>query len=223
MPSQSLKERAEAVQARGIFLGGPLRKFETVGRNQLSILLRNGLNPDSKVLDSGCGCLRGGYWLIHFLQPGGYYGIEPSQEMLDIGKELIVTPALIEQKQPRFDMNPDLDFQVFDSQFDFIIARSIWTHASPLQIAKMLDEFIATTGPDGVLLTSIKPCPWYRRQYRGDAWVGATVVEPQEGTVLYRFSWIARICQERGLTATRLDTEYGQLWLRITRADAAEA
>ena len=51
----TLLERAQTLEANGVFLGGPIRKFEPVGRNQLSILLRTGLNLDSKVLDVGCG------------------------------------------------------------------------------------------------------------------------------------------------------------------------
>jgi hypothetical protein len=56
-----------------------------VGRNQLSILLRNGLIFDSRVLDVGCGVLRAGYWLIHFLDPDCYFGIEPNRVILTAG------------------------------------------------------------------------------------------------------------------------------------------
>ena len=50
------------------FLGVPLEHFESGGREQLTYLLRAGLNPHSKVCDVGCGVLRAGYWLIHFLE-----------------------------------------------------------------------------------------------------------------------------------------------------------
>lgn len=213
-----LIERARAVQAAGVFLGGPLRKFETVGRNQLSILLRNGLNLDSRVLDVGCGALRAGYWLIHFLDPDCYFGIEPNRSMLDAGREMIVTSAVLASKRPRFDHNDRFDFGAFGGQFDFVIARSIWTHTSAGQLVTMLDQFVANA-PDGVLLASIKPCPWYARQYGGDTWVGQSHESGDGGTVRFRFSWIAARCRERGLGATRLDHEYGQTWLRICRRE----
>ena len=211
----SLRERAERLQSAGVFLGGPLRKFETVGRNQLSILLRNGLNLDSKVLDVGCGCLRAGYWIMQFLQPGCYCGIEPNRDMLEAGKAVIVGPDVLDAKQPRFSNNADFDFEVFGERFDFVIARSIWTHASPGQIETMLDQFVKTRTPDGVLLASIKECPWYRRQYAGDAWVGKSDTSEEGGIVRYRFRWIRRICADRGLNATRLQNEHGQVWVRI--------
>jgi len=212
--SLSVMKRAQLVEESGIFLGGPLRKFESVGRNQLSILLRNGLNFDSRVLDVGCGVLRAGYWLIRFLEPGRYFGIEPNQAMLEAGKNIIVTPEVLAAKQPSFDGNDRFDFGVFGTTFDFVIARSIWTHASPAQIETMLDQFQATA-PRGVMLASIKECPWYRRQYRGTAWVGMSHESSQGGTVKYRFSWIASLCRRRGLEASKLDREHGQTWIRV--------
>ena len=74
-----LQKKAEELSST-IFLGGPTKFIEIVGRLQLIILLKEGLYPDSKVLDIGCGCLRGGYWLIHFLNPNCYFGIEPKYQ-----------------------------------------------------------------------------------------------------------------------------------------------
>lgn len=212
----TLRERAEALQADGVFLGGPIRKFEVVGRNQLSILLRNGLNFDSRVLDVGCGALRAGYWLIRFLEPDRYFGIEPNRAMLEAGRDRIVTPSVVAAKRPRFDHNDRFDFSVFGTEFDFVIARSIWTHTSPDQLITMLQQF-AASAPRGVLLASIKECPWYRRQYRGGGWVGKSHESSEGGTVAYRFSWIAAQCRRLGLEAHRLEREYGQTWVRVSQ------
>lgn len=214
----TLIQRAELIEAEGIFLGGPIRKFETVGRNQLSILLRHGLNVDSNVLDVGCGALRAGYWIIHFLEPHCYFGIEPNASMLEAGKNVIVTQSVIDAKQPQFSNNGDFDFHIFDNQFDFVIARSIWTHASPAQIEKMLDEFIEVTPSSGTFLTSIKPAHWYQRQYSGSSWVGKSDTSDEGGIVRYRFSWIKKICKQKGLVAEQQQKEFGQTWIKITKA-----
>ncbi len=214
--SLTLRQRAEALQADGVFLGGPLRKFEVVGRNQLSILLRNGLNFDSRVLDVGCGALRAGYWLIRFLEPGCYFGIEPNRTMLEAGCTRIVTAPVLAAKRPRFDHNDRFDFSVFDTEFDFVIARSIWTHTSPAQLVTMLEQF-AATAPTGVMLASIKECPWYRRQHQGEGWVGKSHASDAGGTVAYRFSWLAEQCRRLGLEAHRLEREYGQTWIRVSQ------
>jgi len=90
----------------------PIDGFENAGRQQFILLLMSGLMPASKVVDIGCGVLRAGYWLIHFLDPHCYYGIEPSKERIDAGLT-ILEPATQEIKQPRFDLNADFDTGVF--------------------------------------------------------------------------------------------------------------
>ncbi len=96
----TLLERARELQARGIFLGGPPSRFEIAGRKLLMTLLSEGLVPSSRVLDIGCGCLRGGYWLIHFLDEGRYFGIEPNTTMVEAGMSVLLEPGLKESKRP---------------------------------------------------------------------------------------------------------------------------
>jgi cyclopropane fatty-acyl-phospholipid synthase-like methyltransferase len=216
----TLLERAKQLE-KEVFLGGPLQLFETAGRMQLQILLKEGLYPDSKVLDIGCGCLRGGYWLIHFLDPGCYFGIEPERGMLEAGMQSILEPGLMDLKRPRFDDNPDFDFSVFGQRFDFLMARSIWTHASKSQIGTMLDGFIRHSKPGGVFLTSYKRASWLRRDVSQEArWVGKSHESDLPGIVSHSFRWIQRECHKRGLFAEEINEETfrlgNQRWLKIS-------
>jgi SAM-dependent methyltransferase len=162
----SLQERSERL-AQTRFLGGPKRDFERVGRMGLEMLLAEGLTPSSRVLDVGCGALRLGYWLMRFLDPGCYFGIEPQQEMLAMGLEQIVEPEVVQRAESRFASNDDFDFSVFDERFDFVVARSIWTHASRAQISKMLASFAETSSPTGVFMASYYPAgAWFEVGHR---------------------------------------------------------
>ena len=109
----------------GTFLGGPLKSFELAGNCQLGILLHFGLTPESKVLDVGCGCLRGGRKIIPELNEACYFGIEPNKSMLKDGIEISLDPDVVLDKKPRFDTNAEWNFGVFNTKFDFVIARSI--------------------------------------------------------------------------------------------------
>ena len=100
-----------------------------------------GLTPESKVLDVGCGCLRGGRKIIPELNEACYFGIEPNKSMLKDGMEISLDPDVVLAKKPRFDTNAEWNFGVFNTKFDFVIARSIWSHASKSDIRKMLEEF----------------------------------------------------------------------------------
>lgn len=197
-----------------MFTGGPASLFESVGRASTISMIEHGLYPDSSVLDIGCGSLRLGYWLINFLQPGCYHGIEPENARVRWGLNYLVGPDVAEAKRPRFDDNVDLDFAVFDRNFDFFVARSIWTHAARRHIVTMLDGFRACAAPDAVFLASYVPTT-DGTGYEGDEWVGMPLVE-------HSFAWIAAECEHRGLAAREVPVEInGQVWVRVEHAAAA--
>lgn len=217
-------ERAKQIAAEGIFLGGKQERFEIAGRTLFITLLSEGLLPGSRVLDIGCGCLRGGYWLIHFLEKGCYFGIEPNQEMVNAGLKYLLEPGLMELKQPRFDHNADFNFGIFKEKFDFLVALSIWTHAAKPEIQAMLDGFVAHASPAGVFITSYYPATLFKKDYKGENWIGpGNPVQPR-GMVRHSRAWIQAECEKRGLVAEEINEKafkyWNQTWLRVTRKSA---
>jgi len=216
---KTLIERAKRIQAEGIFLGGKLENFEIAGRKLMITLLSEGLTPSSKVLDIGCGCLRGGYWLIHFLDKGCYFGIEPNTKMLDAGLRLLLEPGLINIKQPRFHHNSDFDFTVFKERFDFLVALSIWTHISKSQIQTMLAGFVNTAKADGIFITSYYNATLFKPDYKGLIPIGTGFHSNTLGFVHHRFDWIRSECKKKGLEAKEIKEKafkyWNQTWVRI--------
>jgi len=215
-----LQERAEALGEQA-FLGFAARDFETGGREQFIYMLSAGLNPDSKVVDLGCGVLRAGYWLIHFLNPGCYCGIEPHAGRLEMGVGNILEPGVLDAKRPRFDANTHFDTSVFGEKFDFFLAYSIWTHASKRQIRLTLDSFLRDSTDSGVFLTSYLPAGWKRPDYEGDEWYGTSHESEVRGCIYHSLRWIKGECDGRGLAVSELgrDKTYGQSWLEIKRRE----
>jgi len=214
----TLQKKAE-IYGEKRFLGVPVRDFERAGREQLGYLQAAGMRPSSKVVDLGCGILRGGYWLIHFLDPGNYHGIEPHKERLEIGIHGILEPETLELKRPRFDTNPRFDTSVFGEKFDFFLAYSVWTHASKLQIQTTLESFLRDSTDGGVFMTTYLPTSWRHRDYRGDKWYGTSHESDVPGCIYHSRHWIHVACDSRGLTVLDLgrDKVHGQSWLQIAR------
>lgn len=213
----TIQKKGEFI-SKEIFNGGPVHKFSLIGRLYLITLLKIGLTPEAKVLDIGCGALRGGYWLIHFLNPGNYYGIEPNQEMVEVGKRILFSKEILDYKSPAFDHNFDFNLSVFNVKFDFMIARSIWTHTSKAQICKILDEFNINTTQKGVLLASYLKPFFENQEYKGSKWVGKSHDSNTEGIVFHSFSWIKSECEVRNLTAKELTFDYvAQIWIHISK------
>jgi|TARA_B110000116_G_scaffold61012_1_gene52186 SAM-dependent methyltransferase len=206
--------------ANGTFIGGPPDLFDIAGDCQLGILKHFGMSSESKVLDIGCGCLRGGRKVIPELNSGCYFGIEPNKEMLEAGLEVCIDSSVVSEKMPSFDNNADFNFGIFESKFDFVMARSIWTHASKNNIAKMLDEFIEWREPGAKFVTS------YHRaripilgEYHGTSWVGKSHESDEGGVVRHSLRRIKGLCAERGLTVREFVDErfdFGtQIWLIV--------
>jgi len=218
-PTQSLQERGEALYQVTTQIGCGVRRFEKTGRAQLEALIRHGLNPWDKLLDIGCGALCGGYWMINFLHPGCYFGVEPNTFMFNAGVEHLVEPGLFEEKQPKFQHNDQYDFSGFGETFDYFHAHSIWTHAPKKDIEKMLDGFVQFTRPGARFLTSFKPPHLFRPDYKGDTWIGRSHESDDAGICRHRFKWIQQACAARNLDVELLKGEkiHKQKWILIRR------
>jgi hypothetical protein len=213
-----IQQRSQVMIARNGFLGVPRETFSEGGRLQFERLVSNGMNPESVLLDLGCGCLRGGCWMIEYLNPGCYHGIEPARNRVDLGLKYLVPSRTFRRRSPRLDFNPDFDTSVFGVTFDFFNATSIWTHACKRQIQTMLDGFVAHTGPGAVFLTSYLPPTSDADEYFGDMWVGTSHESDVSGVVRHSLSWINKQCASRELAVRELpgvDCD-SQCWLRIT-------
>lgn len=213
---ESLEQIAKHIaKETGGFTGGPVEAFGMVGQHALESLKQNGLRPDHRVLDVGCGALRLGYWLIRYLDPDRYFGLDPFRSYVDAGLKYAIGPELEAEKRPRFTFNGDFDFSPFGVKFDFVVARSIFSHASPRLIGLALDSFRDNAAEDGIMLAS------YRLGVKEDETVETTESEDW-GWRLYSAAYLSKLVTERGLFADNFGKRFnGQVWLRVSRKPLA--
>jgi ubiquinone/menaquinone biosynthesis C-methylase UbiE len=117
-------------------------RWLALGQMQFDYLLEHGLRPGHRMLDIGCGNLRGGWRFIDYLGTGNYYGIDISPDILIAAKKTLVEREL-QDKLPHLTLTGDLtlDFLPGD-HFDVVHAHSVFSH-SPLQV---IDECLAHVG-----------------------------------------------------------------------------
>lgn len=156
------------IQREAPYTEGVVQSFEVVGRDTIITLLQNGLRPDHNVLDFGCGALHLGYWLVRLVDRDRYYAIEPNVSMLEAGKKYSLGTELIHDKQPQFSTNNECDFSVFGVKFDFVVARSIFTHAAPGLLRNSLRSFQANSNHNAVMLASYWPLNYSKSGENGD-------------------------------------------------------
>ena len=146
---------------------GPPEDFEVIGKAQFEHLNHWGLAANHYLLDIGCGCLRGGQFAIKALEPGHYYGLEPNEWLIAEGIKNELGTQLFELKRPVFNHNTDFTLSVFDRQFDYLMAQSIFSHTSQAQMRKVISEAAQVMHEKSIFLAT------YRRgetDYAGAEW-----------------------------------------------------
>src|SRR5206468_5029889 len=159
---------------------------------------------------------------------GCYYGIEPDHNHLQAGKDVTVGPELIALKKPTFSDDSNFDLSVFGVKFDFIVARSIFTHFTPAAIKKVLASLPASLQQDGTFLASYWPDKddqvggdWSKRIKVRDLLVGEALDErPAESgiNVSYSARTLIGLAKECGVYAKRLEQPISgsQPWIKFT-------
>lgn len=188
---------------------GPPEKYDLVAAVQFNLLTCLGLREFHFLLDIGCGSLRAGRLFIPYLLPGHYFGIEPEQWLIEEGIKNELGADILRAKRPVFSHDLDFDCTKFNQKFDFILAQSIFSHASASQIRKCLSEVEKCMQPGGIIAaTFVKGT----EDYRADTWVYPDCVS-------YTLEYMMQLAAEVGLTAEPVDWPHpnGQTWIRVTR------
>jgi SAM-dependent methyltransferase len=124
-----------------------------IGEGQLDFLKRKGLQRSDRLLEIGCGDLRGGRYIIRYLAPENYTGIDISSAAINRAREVVGQEDLAE-KHPTLVVNDDLRFDEFDRQFDVIFAHSVFTHLAESHIQECFENINRVLSGDGVFYSS---------------------------------------------------------------------
>lgn len=137
-----------------IFIGG---MWDELGKLQFDFLRSRGLEPDMRLIDIGCGCLRAGVHLISYLDAGHYFGTDISQDLLDAGYDRELAPLGLTGKLPRENLRADGEFDIaqFGVRFDFALAQSVFTHLPFNHLKLCLARAASAIAPGGKLCASL--------------------------------------------------------------------
>jgi cyclopropane fatty-acyl-phospholipid synthase-like methyltransferase len=106
-------------------------QFDEHRRFQIEMLKAQGLKPDHRFLELGCGPLTAALPLIKYLDAGNYVGVDIRSSVLDMGWREI-GKAELSKKNPRLIFSNCLGDDVLqrNDQFDFIYSFSVLYHLS---------------------------------------------------------------------------------------------
>ena len=116
----------EGQDHRGV-IGG---LWEEIGQLQFSYIKAQGLKPNHRLLDIGCGSFRGGTHFVPYLDADRYFGFDINRSLIDAGIAHEVSDLDRENK-----INPDnfyagdnFEFPSHWKDIDFALSVSLFTH-----------------------------------------------------------------------------------------------
>ena len=134
---------------------GPGELYELIGAHQFCVMIKLGLRDHHRLLDLGCGSLRGGKYFINYLGKGNYTGIEPDIDLVAAGVEHELTGEVLALKRPTFHYWDDFLWAerlegMYGLKFDFVLAQSILTHAGRGLVDQIAEDAYLSLVPGGV-------------------------------------------------------------------------
>jgi SAM-dependent methyltransferase len=135
---------------QSLFVGSSNEHAMLEGFNFYSAILKyldrvgKPLNPESKVLDFGCGWGRYMRYFYRDVLHKNLYGVDPWHLAIDTCRETGVHGQLME-----IDLLPPTIFA--DNTFDLVFAYSVFSHLSPMASEKWIAEITRLLKPGGVV------------------------------------------------------------------------
>ena len=195
---------------------GPPALYDYLGAAQFRLLTMLGLREEHRLLDFGCGSLRAGRLFIPWLLPGRYFGVEPNRWLIDDAVRLELGADLIRLRGPRFDYNDRMQMDVFGTDFDMILAQSVFSHAGHDLFLTGLQQMAKTLAPQGQALFTLMETgsPATARLPDGmdtEGWV-------YPGCTRFTADEVAALADRAGLSVEPLDWFHpSQRWFRAVR------
>jgi len=164
-----------------------------VGTAQFQFLRKHGLEPSHRLLDIGCGDLRGGQHAIDYLESEHYTGIDISAAA--IGRAVTLADSEFPEQRPRLFVNDDLRFREFDREFDVILAQSVFTHLPREYVRECLEHVDRVLAAGGVFYATFFDADHYHSV--------PSLRTSGSDSVRYPFGDLASMADQAGLRAER--------------------
>jgi cyclopropane fatty-acyl-phospholipid synthase-like methyltransferase len=195
--------------------------WDAIGRLQFEFVRDRGLKPAQRLLDVGCGPLRGGLHFIDYLDPGNYYGIDINRSRVEAGY-LELRNAGLDGRDAHLAVIGDFDAGEFGVDFDSVIAISLFTHLFANHVVRCMKQSARLMKPSASFYATYFEAP--ESAYLFDlGHPGGIVSHFDADPFHYSFEEISQMAATAGLIARPIGFwghPRGQAIVELVREDA---
>jgi cyclopropane fatty-acyl-phospholipid synthase-like methyltransferase len=137
------------------FVGG---MWEEIGSLQFEFLKKAGLMPGHRLMDIGCGCLRGGIHFVPYLEKRCYFGMDINTSLIEAGKKELQKLGCLD-KEPTLWVSDQFEVGQGGVQFDYALAISVFTHLYTNHIGLCLKKVKDALAPKGKFYATFFQAP----------------------------------------------------------------
>lgn len=120
--------------------------WEEIGALQLAFMQARGLAVSDRLLDMGCGALRGGIHFVRFLEPARYHGLDINASLIEAGRRELAEAGLA-GREARLMVDDGFAASRFGVRFDAALAVSLFSHLPVNKIVRCLVEVARVLAP----------------------------------------------------------------------------
>ena len=128
-----------------------------VGKEFLTFLKDEGLQPEHQLLDYGCGILRGGLQFVPYLNEGNYVGVDISEVRLAQGQGLMREAGIADDRYTLHLVRDCSLAELGDRKFDYVWAHAVLMHMPEDDISKFLSSLRHHLAPGAVFYFTYFP------------------------------------------------------------------
>jgi SAM-dependent methyltransferase len=167
---------------------------EIMGPRVLAYVKAAGLEPRHRLLDFGCGTLRTGRYLIRYLDPGRYVGVDISEGAIAYSRSVIARHRNLKVKGPEvWRVAP---FEPLDLPWapDYLLCHSVFTHLPRQAAQATFRQLRAVMTPEATLVFT--------------AFVGGAYAHRSYKDIVYTVPELVEMAAEAGIAAAVFEGDW---------------
>ena len=146
--------------------------------------IKDKLDPSDSMIDIACGSLRIGRFIIDYLEPGNYMGIEMQEELLNSAIYDVIGLKKYKEKRPKLLVDGDFNFKDFKQHWPYFkkpkigLAQSLFTHLNFEDIKICLNKLKEIVDKDFILYATFHSAQggWHTHKFSENYVYGKTEI-----------------------------------------------